>query len=404
MKTREGSKKKDKEQPGSSSVPVIPSHLFTPRKAFSQEVASSPLISDQDMDVLRDECGDMLHTAEDIIDAGCLSPPKTPGILRSLLETPNTKKNRELSQMLLKDLELSESEIDTPCKSTTPIAKMLGVPSSSKVEEASTSGLEKQRPTSSQIRRESKIPSSSSSEETSESSGDDLDIYSSKFDAKKALSLGKAFLKRLPYPNTKKLNNLAQYKHVASASPDPEDFEENMKNALKKKPLSKKSKDYVPPPKADVPITRKFLPSQMPISRPSKESKKKKNLLDRMELAKGPLAKLVEYRDKKIRVMIKTRNIYIGTNDMVAYIVAFDKHWNLALTDVEETFIRKKKRKVPAELGEDTVKLSDKELAERGLVRPRLIQNIGKNSELCKRYIPQLMIRGEQIVIVFPVV
>ncbi|CAB3382463.1 Hypothetical predicted protein [Cloeon dipterum] len=370
MKTRGDSKKKDKEQPGSSSVPVIPTHLFTPRKAFSQEVASSPLISDQDMDVLRDECGDMLHTAEDIIDAGCLSPPKTPGILRNLLETPNTKRNRELSQILLKDLEMSESEIDTPLKSTTPRAKMLGVPSSSKVGEASTSGLEEQRPASSQIRRESKIPSSSS-EETSESSGDDLDIYSLKFDAKKALSLGKAFLKRLPHPNTKKLNNLAQYKYVASASPDPDDFVENMKNALKKKPLSKKSKDYVPP-EADLPITRKFLPSQMPISRPSKESKKKKNLLDRMELAKGPLAKLVEYREKKIRVMIKTRNIYIGTNDMVAYIVAFDKHWNLALTDVEETFIRKKKRKVPVKLGEDTVKLSDKELAERGLFEHNL--------------------------------
>jgi small nuclear ribonucleoprotein (snRNP)-like protein len=88
---------------------------------------------------------------------------------------------------------------------------------------------------------------------------------------------------------------------------------------------------------------------------------------------------------------------------MVAYVAAFDKHWNMALTDIEETFLRKIRRKIPIHMGE-SVKISEEELEKRGLVRPKVIKKVGNKFELCKRYIPQLMIRGEQIVIVYPVV
>ncbi|XP_059487612.1 uncharacterized protein LOC132203686 [Neocloeon triangulifer] len=412
---------KDQQAAGHSGD--IPSHFFTPRKAFSQEVASSPLVSDQEMDTLRAECGDdMLEAAENIIDEGSLSPTKImgpPSCQKHPYETPNTKRDREIRQLLLQDLECSESERDTPYKKDTPQKKRLTTSVSSDestlVPIPSTSQSELM-PSTSQIepavsetsgRRSCKSSSSSSDEEESESlsesSGDELDVHSSNFNATKALTLGKNFLPKLPFPHTKRLNNLDQYKKVASASDDPEDFEGNMVRALKKKPLTKKSKDYISPSKHQESIKRNFLPHQMPVTRPIRENRHQRNLMDKMEAVKGPLLKLVEYRDKKIRVMVKTRNIYQGTNDMVGYLVAFDKHWNLALTDVEETFLRKMQRKVPLNLGE-SVKLSSEELARRGIVRPKVIQKVGNKFELCKRHIPQLLLRGEQIVVICPVI
>jgi len=88
---------------------------------------------------------------------------------------------------------------------------------------------------------------------------------------------------------------------------------------------------------------------------------------------------------------------------MVAYLAAFDKHWNMALTDVEETFLRKRHRKVPPNLGE-SVKMSEFELEKRGLVRPKVIQKVSSKFELCKRHMQQLILRGEQIVVIYPVV
>jgi hypothetical protein len=101
----------------------VPSHYFTPRKAFSQEVASSPLISDLEMDALTAECGDIMRAVESMTSEEETSPVKMgpPSTQKyHAVETPNTKKDREIRQMLMQDLECSESERDTPFKSDTP--------------------------------------------------------------------------------------------------------------------------------------------------------------------------------------------------------------------------------------------------------------------------------------------
>lgn len=101
----------------------VPSHYFTPRKAFSQEVASSPLISDLEMDALTAECGDIMRavegmTSEEEASPMKMGPPSTQKY--HAVETPNSKKDREMRLLLLQDLECSESERDTPYKSDIP--------------------------------------------------------------------------------------------------------------------------------------------------------------------------------------------------------------------------------------------------------------------------------------------
>lgn len=120
------SQPKYKNRKSVSSSPAkdnVPSHYFTPRKAFSQEVASSPLISDLEMDALTAECGDIMRAVEGMTSDEEASPVKMgpPGTQKyHAAETPNTKKDREIRQLLLQDLECSESEKDTPFKSDTP--------------------------------------------------------------------------------------------------------------------------------------------------------------------------------------------------------------------------------------------------------------------------------------------
>lgn len=45
---------------------------------------------------------------------------------------------------------------------------------------------------------------------------------------------------------------------------------------------------------------------------------------------------------------IWTRNDRGIRGYVLAYLIAFDKHWNLALEEVTEVWTRRKKRKVPA--------------------------------------------------------
>jgi hypothetical protein len=152
-------------------------------------------------------------------------------------------------------------------------------------------------------------PSSSSEDDDSpeekseESSGDELDIYSSNFNPKLALSMGRRFLHKLPHPMTKKLKSLEQYSRVAAKAAVDDDFEKHMMRALK--PKKRKEK---------VVTKRNFLPEQGPVAG-TYWTQQTKNLVDRMENFTGPMAKLKEYREKKIRIMVcKSHLVIRGTN------------------------------------------------------------------------------------------
>jgi len=318
----------------SPSKDGIPSYYFTPRKAFSQEVASSPLISDLEMDALTAECGDIMRavadsmTSEEEASPAKMGPPSTQKY--HAVDTPNTKKDREVRQMLLQDLECSESERDTPFKKDSPqnlpITRAKNVTPEASTSAQTTTRVEPAKVAESVNGKLSLIsllkcinnavlvppgiipsksmslvrPSSSSDEDSpdsksEESSGDELDVHSSNFNPKKALSMGRQFLPFLPFPNTKRLKSLAQYDKVAAAAEKSGDFEKHMARALKRK--TKKNKEAAV-------VQRNFLPEQMPVPGNFWNKGSEKNLLDRMESFSGPMAKLAEYRDKKIRVMV----------------------------------------------------------------------------------------------------
>ncbi|KOB75566.1 U7 snRNA-associated Sm-like protein LSm11, partial [Operophtera brumata] len=82
-----------------------------------------------------------------------------------------------------------------------------------------------------------------------------------------------------------------------------------------------------------------------------------------------------------------------------ATLIAFDKQWNLALSDVLEIWKRKgpKKRKVPPGLGTPVPKGTAATISPVATVTET---PLGKGVWECTRHLPQLMVRGEHVVLV----
>ncbi|KAG8318840.1 U7 snRNA binding [Homalodisca vitripennis] len=81
---------------------------------------------------------------------------------------------------------------------------------------------------------------------------------------------------------------------------------------------------------------------------PGKAKRAAKNVLTRMNTVKGPLAMLQTCMDKNIRIKVLTRNMSGIRGHCSGYLVAFDKHFNIALQDVTEVWTRRKHIKSPA--------------------------------------------------------
>ncbi|KAL0110058.1 hypothetical protein PUN28_013591 [Cardiocondyla obscurior] len=137
---------------------------------------------------------------------------------------------------------------------------------------------------------------------------------------------------------------------------------------------------------------RRFLSHQEPV--PGR-SHVQKNVLTKMDKILGPLELLHGCMENKIRVRVYTRNAYGIRGHVEAYVAAFDKYWNLALEDCFEVWSRKVKRKAPA-LGADAVKI---EPAENDVPRA-VVKKIEGKSETLERHVPQMLLRGEQVVII----
>ncbi|CAH1982719.1 unnamed protein product [Acanthoscelides obtectus] len=117
-----------------------------------------------------------------------------------------------------------------------------------------------------------------------------------------------------------------------------------------------------------------------------------------MDAIVGPLAFLKKCREERTRIKVYTRDERSVRGFCMAYLLAFDKHWNLLLEEVEEHWTRKRLKKVPAL---DTVELSKKPKTK---IRPpdiRVAQHeTDKKLENCSREVCQLMMRGEHVVFI----
>lgn len=121
-----------------------------------------------------------------------------------------------------------------------------------------------------------------------------------------------------------------------------------------------------------------------------------------MEKAVGPLALLQKFRSGRTRVKIYTRKEHGIRGTVSGFIVAFDKHFNIALVDCIEIWQRRKfnfsESKVPL-LGqpEDCSEL----LASMGIKVPEIsVKSIDRKHVQCTRKFGQLVIRGEEVVLV----
>ncbi|KYM82385.1 U7 snRNA-associated Sm-like protein LSm11, partial [Atta colombica] len=129
-----------------------------------------------------------------------------------------------------------------------------------------------------------------------------------------------------------------------------------------------------------------------PVSRRRREQK---DVLSKMQKILGPLGMLHGCMENKIRVRVYTRNAYGIRGHVEAYVVAFDKFWNLALEDCFEVWSRKIKRKAPA-VGPDAVRV---EPAEKDISK-MIVKKIEGKMETLERHVPQMLLRGEQVAII----
>jgi len=153
----------------------------------------------------------------------------------------------------------------------------------------------------------------------------------------------------------------------------------------------------------EVKLERQFRPEQL--AQPTRPRRMKKGVLERMKEAEGPLGGLRKLVEQGTKARVWTRGVQGVRGVATGFIVAFDKHWNLAMKDVEEQFTRRRTSKVPA-LGQG--KQETKDCQRRGERRReekigesvvRVVQ-VMRKVEVCVRHVPQVLLRGEHVVMV----
>ncbi|XP_052011020.1 U7 snRNA-associated Sm-like protein LSm11 [Xyrauchen texanus] len=162
-----------------------------------------------------------------------------------------------------------------------------------------------------------------------------MDISSDKFDPLLALYSPQV---PLPYPNIKCFNNIAEYQSFMKGGrgrAKPENVEKRLRKAQRGKPdlerIERLKKLMVNNPVEEG--------EGSGVKRPPRQRKVPKNVLTRMPLLAGsPLGELNRCVQEKIRVRVHIRTFKGLRGVCSGFVVAFDKFWNLAMMDVDETY------------------------------------------------------------------
>lgn len=151
----------------------------------------------------------------------------------------------------------------------------------------------------------------------------------------------------------------------------------------------------------EVRLERQFLPEQMPV--PGRRRKPFRHVLTRQaEFVTGPMSVLRECCETGARVKVWTRGPAAVRGVITGFIAAFDKHWNLALTDVDEQFTRRRARKAAVTGGTEPrtgTGVGQKREFKIGESHFRIIK-VKRKVEICVRHTPQILLRGEHVVMV----
>ncbi|XP_058121155.1 U7 snRNA-associated Sm-like protein LSm11 [Anopheles ziemanni] len=234
---------------------------------------------------------------------------------------------------------------------------------------------------------------------SSSDSSSELDVSGTRFNPLKALYSTKI---KVPVAKAKLHDNvqsLESRQNILGGFDHPYD-EQRIKQIRAANTLKKK----LPEPSAQ-PI-RRFAPEQglVQVQRPVRHQR---NIFLRLEKGyEGPLAKLQEWMNKRTRVRIYTRKQKGVRGHISGFIEIFDHHWNMAVSDVSETWRRRKYRYSENKLAPETIGPAQ-DCSERlrmlGIVLPQSKARCdGKKYVICTRKVPQLLILGEQVVLVTP--
>ncbi|XP_026990867.1 U7 snRNA-associated Sm-like protein LSm11 [Tachysurus fulvidraco] len=161
-----------------------------------------------------------------------------------------------------------------------------------------------------------------------------LDISSDEFDPLLALYSSQV---PLPFPHVRCFNNLAEYESFMSGGrgrAKPENVEKKMRKAKRgvKDPerIERLKQLMVKNPSGEA--------EESGMKRPAKRTTPK-NVLTRMPLHEGsPLGELNRCVQQRLRVKVHIRSFKGLRGVCTGFVVAFDKFWNLAMVDVDETY------------------------------------------------------------------
>ncbi|KAM7000846.1 U7 snRNA-associated Sm-like protein LSm11 [Tautogolabrus adspersus] len=204
-------------------------------------------------------------------------------------------------------------------------------------------GERKSAPTGSKERTTatcSSTPSVSERQPETGSKADDaekVDVCSDKFDPLLALYSPTV---PLPFPNVKCFNNVSAYESFlrgGQGRAKPENVEKKRQKAMKgvadPERIARLKKLMVNNPVKD---SEEGEGSSTPRRR---RQKPQKNVLTRMPLCKGsPLGELYKCVQERIRVRVHIRTFKGLRGVCSGFVVAFDKFWNMAMVDVDETY------------------------------------------------------------------
>ena len=154
---------------------------------------------------------------------------------------------------------------------------------------------------------------------TTSDDNEKLNFLSPQFDASVALTEASCTA-RLPCPNAKTFNNIDEY----------------FNKTFKKQP---DDKSQITHDDNGVPV-RKFTQEQIAsVVKPKVEWKDPGNVLTLMKCQNGPMSVLQQCVGKRIRVLLRRRKLGDSGNHFAwlsALLIAYDKHMNLVIYDVDE--------------------------------------------------------------------
>ncbi|XP_063393065.1 U7 snRNA-associated Sm-like protein LSm11 [Cydia fagiglandana] len=246
-------------------------------------------------------------------------------------------------------------------------------------------------PGTSGLQNFSKLEVKSDVEDDGSTSDSEINAYSVRFNPMKALYSDKIML---PVPDAPVYENLQQFEAALLKNQEilavgmGQQVQEREKKKLERKQAYEKALEEK--------NKQRFAKYEVTVRR---ERKQGRNVLTREETVTGPLSALRNAMKNNMRVKVVTRGPSGIRGALHGDLTAFDKHWNLVLTNVLEVYRRKavRKLKYPPAGGRPVPQ------GTADMISPlpeEVVSSQGHRIFECSRHIPQLLVRGEHVVLI----